>query len=138
MREGHDAALSPNNITGSFPRYVSLRLDGITTTNLAALQHRCVHSHVSAVMLGSRAEYPRVLGEISLGERCHHAARARTGDFQANGVPNCDHLSNPTILDESPFASRSLHHHIRSESPGLKAPWGYSSRNRLSVAVVST
>ena len=46
---------------------VSLRPDGITTANLATLQHRCIHSHVSAVMLGSRAEYPHVLGEITLG-----------------------------------------------------------------------
>ena len=101
---------------------VSLRLDEITTANPATLQHRCIHAHVGAVMLGGRAEYPYILGEITLRERCHHAARARTGDFQANGFSNCDHLSDPSVLDEGPFAFGSLHHHVGSETPGLEAP----------------
>jgi hypothetical protein len=70
-------------------------------------------------MLRGHAEYPHVFGEITLGERCHHAARARTGDFQANGFSNSDHLSDPSILSEGPFAFESLHHHIGSETPRL-------------------
>jgi hypothetical protein len=75
-------------------------------------------------MLGGCAEYPHILGEITLGERCHHAARTRTGDFHANGVTNSDHLSNPSILGKGTFAFGSLHHHIGSETPGLEAPLG--------------
>ena len=72
-------------------------------------------------MLGGRAEYPYILGEITLRERCHHAARARTGDFQANGFSYCDHLSDPSVLDEGPFAFASLHH-VGSETAGFEAP----------------
>jgi hypothetical protein len=101
---------------------VSLRLDGITTANPATLQHRCIHSHVGMVMLGGCAQYPHIFGEITLGERCHHAAWTSTGDFQANGFSNCDHLSDPSILSQGPFAFGSLHHHIGSKTPGLEAP----------------
>jgi hypothetical protein len=60
---------------------VSLRLDGITTANLATLQHRCVHSQVSAVMLGSHAEYPIAFGSL------HHHIGSETPGFEARNGP---------------------------------------------------
>ena len=45
---------------------VSLRLDGITTANLATLQHRGIHPNISVVVLGCRTQDTRIFGEITL------------------------------------------------------------------------
>ncbi len=98
-----------------------LQSDGITTADLATLQHRGIDPNVGPVVLGRSAQDTCIPREIALGERGHHAAAARSSDAQANGIPDREDLTDPGILDEVPLAVRGLDHDIWAKSPNLEA-----------------
>ena len=71
-----------------------LQPDGITTADLATLQHRGIDPNVSPVVLGCCTQDASIFREIALRERRHHAAGAGTSDAQANGIPDREDLPN--------------------------------------------
>jgi len=73
-------------------RYLLYQPGGITPANLAALQHRGIDADPTLIVLDRRPQDARILREVTLGERCHHAAQAGASDAQANGVPDGEHL----------------------------------------------
>jgi hypothetical protein len=97
--------------------------DGITSADFAALHYRGVDPNVSLIMLGCCAQDADILGQIILRQRRHHAAGARTGNAQANGISDREHFSDPSVLDEVFLAVLGLHYNIGPESARLKAPW---------------
>src|SRR5438132_11512667 len=66
--------------------------DGITTADFPTLQHRGVDPDVSPVVLGCCTQDTRILREIGLRERRHHAAGTGTSDAQADGISDREHL----------------------------------------------
>ncbi len=60
--------------------------DGITTADVATPPYRGVYADIDLVVLGCRAQDARILGQISLGQCCHHAAGAGAGDNQLHLV----------------------------------------------------
>ena len=85
---------------------------GIAPANLAALQHRGIDADPTLIVLDRRPQDARILGEVTLGERCHHAAQAGASDAQANGVPDGEHLADPGVFDEILFAVRGLENDV--------------------------
>ena len=65
--------LSPDNRP---PNHSLLESDRIASADHAAVEHRGIDTHVSLIVLGRRPKDTHILGEISLGQRCHDAARA--------------------------------------------------------------
>jgi hypothetical protein len=108
-------------LTATGARRGLLQRDGITTANLATLQHRSIHANISVVVLGCRTQDPRIFGEIALRERRHHAPGARTSDAQANSISNRDDLPDPSILRELLLAIRSLYHNVRTKPSDFEA-----------------
>src|SRR5277367_3997179 len=73
-------------------------------------------------MLNRCAQDTCIPREIALGECGHHAAAARTGDAQANGIADREDLSDPAILHEGLLTVRSLYNDIWAKPPDLEAP----------------
>src|SRR5688500_1850672 len=85
----------------TLPRSVTLlNRDRITTADSAATHYRSIHSDIDLVMLGRRSEDSRILREIPLRESGHYATPARTGDVQANFIPDGECVADPDILSE--------------------------------------
>src|SRR5258708_24417319 len=99
-----------------------LQPDGITTADLATLQHGGIDASVGLVVLGYRSQDTRILREIALREGGHHAAGARTSDAQANGIPDREDVPDPSILHEILLVVRGLHHDVWPKPPHLEAP----------------
>ena len=59
-----------------------LQSDGITTADLAVLQHRGIDPHISSVVLGCCAQDTCVLREIALRECSHYASGTGTSNAQ--------------------------------------------------------
>src|SRR5262249_36021418 len=87
-------------LTATGARLGLLQPDGITTADLATLQHGGIDSNVSPIVLGCCAQDTCILREITLRKRRHHAAGAGTGDAQANGIVDREHSPDPSILHE--------------------------------------
>ena len=66
------------------------------------------------------AENARVFGQVALGERWHHTARAGISDLQANGFANADRLAYPIVFDEA-FQTCRVDDQIGTETPNLEA-----------------
>src|SRR5271155_3038220 len=99
-----------------------LQTNGIPPADFAALDYRGINPNVSLVMLGYCAQNTDVPRQIILRERRHHAPGARTSNAQANGIPDREHFSDPSVLDEAFLAVLGLHNNIGPESTRLKAP----------------
>src|SRR6266566_714333 len=99
-----------------------LQSDGITTAGLATLQHRGVHPDISSVVLSCSAQDTRILWEIALRQRRHHAAGAGTGNAQSKGIADRERLSDPSILHEILLGVRSLHNDVWAKAPDFETP----------------
>src|SRR5262245_11783722 len=96
--------------------------DGVTTADLPVLQHRGVDPNVCTVVLGCCTQDTRIPGEIALGKSGHHAAGARTGDAQANGISYSKDVPNPGILHKVLLAGCDLHHDVRAKPSDFETP----------------
>jgi hypothetical protein len=65
---------------------------------------------------------PASFREITLRQRSHHAAGARTSDTQTNGITDCERVPDPCVLHEIFLSSRDLHNNIWTKSPHLETP----------------
>jgi hypothetical protein len=103
---------------------VLLQPDGVTTADVATPQYRGVYADIDLVVLGCRAQDARILGQIPLSKRNHHAARTGTGDSQLHLVSDAHRPADPGILDEVLHAAGRFHDHIRPETTDLESALG--------------
>src|SRR4051812_17102167 len=65
-----------------------LQADDITAADVTTSLHGGVYPDIDVVVLGCRAEDPRILGQVRLRQRCHHAPGAGTGYSQLHLIPD--------------------------------------------------
>jgi hypothetical protein len=81
---------------------VSGESDRVAAADASTTEHRGIHADIHRIVLGSRPEDPRILGQVALPQRDHHAAGAGFGDGQSNGVTDRCGVADPVVLHEAP------------------------------------
>src|SRR5439155_17597479 len=99
-----------------------LEPDLITAMDRAAALYGGIDADVGLVVLSRRAQDARILGQVPLGDRGHHAAGAGSCDVQPNLVADVDRAANPVVLHEALFSRAELHHDVWTKAPHLEAP----------------
>ncbi len=96
----------------------------IAPFNRAALYDRRVHTDMAVIVLNCRAQNPRIVGEISLRQRRHHAACAGFRNAQAHLVSDRHLVIDLSLLDKSLLPASRIHDDIGTEARRLKASLG--------------
>lgn len=105
-------------------RCVSGEANLIPASDDAASDDGRVHTHVYPVMFRRSPQDAAVLGQITLRECRHDAARAGSGHLDANLSAKSEDLADPSVLDEAAGEVCGLDNEVRPEAPGLKASFG--------------
>src|SRR5438067_2802223 len=91
---------------------------GVAAADCAGLDDLGVDTDVRVVALRGRPQHAGILGQVSLGERRHDAARTGAGDPQANLAADRKRLAHPLVLDEAALVARD--DDVRPETPNLE------------------
>ena len=94
--------------------------DAITAADRSIPDDRRVHSNVGPMLLDSRSQDTTVDRKISLGQRCHNTATARSGDAQSNVVANSQGVTDPGIFHKRLSTLDRFHYDVGAKTPDLK------------------
>ena len=128
----HSSAVAPLRALSRpcFRRVQPLRHEPerMATPDATTAQDTRVDPDVHAVVLRCRAQDAGVLWEVALGERRHHAARARAGYAQTHVAADRELASDPLVLDEAALAGGRLDNDVGAEPVDLEAAGRVESR----------
>src|SRR6266511_2652829 len=96
--------------------------DGIGALNRAALDHVGIDAHIRVIVLRCGTQDAHILREVPLRQRSHDAARARTGDPQADVVSDRDRVTDPFVFHEALLIRPRRYDDVRPKPPNLEPP----------------
>ena len=118
------------------PTDPSRQMGRVSPANSSRPDDGRVDADIALILLDCGAEYGRVFGEVSLGERGHDAARGGTVDLQHH-VAKGKRPADPLVLDEPGAPSGGWITRMGRNLRGSNRLAGVEVRSRSSVAVVT-
>src|SRR3989440_5792870 len=97
--------------------------DRVSLPNSPALKHGGIDTHIDLIVLGRCPQNTGITGQVSLRQRRHHTAGARTCDTEANLIADGERVANPGVLNEVLYVAGGLHDDVWAKAAHLESPW---------------